>query len=120
MWKRAASALNSRSLRSETLWITTTGSTIGAGAPAQAAAIVQGRPEPVRANLVAALDRCLGLAPKGDAQTREWLLATLDAADSDPWRMRVRRAMLDGDGRPWKRWPARSTCAANRRFFFFL
>ena len=73
------------------------GIAIGARAPAQAAAIVQGRPEPVRASLVAALDRCLRLAPKGDAQTREWLLATLDAADSDPWRVRVRRAMRDGD-----------------------
>jgi tetratricopeptide (TPR) repeat protein len=70
---------------------------IGAGVPAQAAAIVRGRPEPVRASLVAALDRCLSLTPKGDAQTREWLLATLAAADSDPWRVRARRAMLDGD-----------------------
>ena len=75
------------------------GMAIGAGAPAQAAAIVQGRPEPVRANLVAALDRCLRLAPKGDVQMREWLLATVDAADSDPWRMRVRRAMFDGDSK---------------------
>jgi tetratricopeptide (TPR) repeat protein len=70
---------------------------IGAGVPAQAAAIVQGLPERVRASLLAALDRCLSLAPEGDAQTREWLRATLAAADSDPWRLRVRRAMLDGD-----------------------
>src|SRR5215813_15592177 len=34
---------------------------------------------------------------EGDAQTRQWLVATLDAADSDPLRKRVRRAMLDGD-----------------------
>jgi tetratricopeptide (TPR) repeat protein len=70
---------------------------IGARAPAEAAAIIQGRPEPVRAILVAALDRCLRLAPQGDKQARQWLLATLDAADSDAWRVRVRRAALDGD-----------------------
>jgi tetratricopeptide (TPR) repeat protein len=70
---------------------------IGAGVPAQAAAIVQHQPEPVRASLLAALDQCLRVAPKGDGQTRQWLVATLDAADSDPVRKRVRTAMLDGD-----------------------
>jgi serine/threonine protein kinase/tetratricopeptide (TPR) repeat protein len=70
---------------------------IGATVPAQAAAIVRGRPDPVRSSLVAALDRCLSLAPNGDAQTREWLLATLAAADSDPWRVHVRRVMRDAD-----------------------
>jgi serine/threonine protein kinase/tetratricopeptide (TPR) repeat protein len=73
---------------------------IGAGDPAQTADRVRGRPDPVRANLVAALDRCLWLAPKSDTQTREWLLAVLVAADSDAWRAQVRRALLDPDGNP--------------------
>jgi tetratricopeptide (TPR) repeat protein len=71
---------------------------IGAGDPAGTVARVQGRPEPVRANLIAALDRCLWLAPKTDTQTRQWLLAVLAAADSDAWRVQVRRALLDPDG----------------------
>jgi serine/threonine protein kinase/Flp pilus assembly protein TadD len=75
---------------------------IGTGAPNQVAAIVQGRPESVRASLVAALDSCLRLAPKRDAQTREWLLATLTAADSDPWRVRARRVILEGDKKALK------------------
>jgi tetratricopeptide (TPR) repeat protein len=70
---------------------------IGAGSPGRAAAVIQGRPEPVRAHLVAALDRCLRLEPKENTQARQWLLATLGAADTDAWRSRVRRAVLDHD-----------------------
>jgi serine/threonine protein kinase/tetratricopeptide (TPR) repeat protein len=73
---------------------------IGAGDPARTAARVQGRPDPVRANLIAALDRCLWRAPKSEARTRQWLLAVLAAADSDAWRVQVRRALLDPDGIP--------------------
>jgi serine/threonine protein kinase/tetratricopeptide (TPR) repeat protein len=74
------------------------GIAIGAGAPGQSAARVQARPEPVRANLVAALDRCLWLAPQSDPHTRQWLLAVLAAADADAWRVQVRQALLDPDG----------------------
>jgi tetratricopeptide (TPR) repeat protein len=66
-------------------------------APADVATRVQGRPEPVRGHLVAALDECLQLAPKEDAQTRNWLLAALAAADNDAWRMRARQAWVAGD-----------------------
>jgi tetratricopeptide (TPR) repeat protein len=72
---------------------------VGVMAPAQAAALVQGRPEPVRRDLIAALDECLNLAPSGEAKTRQWLLAALAAAEEDPWRRRVRKAMFD---RAWK------------------
>jgi serine/threonine protein kinase/tetratricopeptide (TPR) repeat protein len=73
------------------------GIAIGVLAPADVAADVQGRPEPVRRNLVAALDECLSLAPKEDAKTRPWLLAALAAADNDAWRMRARQALVARD-----------------------
>jgi tetratricopeptide (TPR) repeat protein len=72
---------------------------IGVTAPAQAAALVQGRPEPVSRDLIAALDECLEWAPKGDGQTQQWLRAALAAAEDDPWRMRVRKALAEGQ---WK------------------
>jgi serine/threonine-protein kinase len=75
------------------------GIAIGLMAPAQAAARVQGRPEPVCRNLVAALDECLRLAPQGDVQMRQWLLAALEAADNDDWRVQARQAAARGD---WK------------------
>jgi tetratricopeptide (TPR) repeat protein len=65
--------------------------------PADVAACVQGRPEPVRGRLVAALDECLRWVPKVDPETRPWLLAALAAADNDAWRMRARQAQVDGD-----------------------
>jgi serine/threonine-protein kinase len=73
------------------------GIVIGDTAPALVAAHVQGRPESVRRHLIAALDDCLEYAPKGDASTREWLVAVLDGADCDPWRLRVRKAWVDRD-----------------------
>jgi tetratricopeptide (TPR) repeat protein len=73
------------------------GIALGVLAPAEVAACVQGRPEPARGYLVAALDECLILAPKEDAQTRQWLLAALAAADNDPWRMQARQAWVAGD-----------------------
>jgi tetratricopeptide (TPR) repeat protein/serine/threonine protein kinase len=75
------------------------GIAIGDMAPAQAAACVQGRPEPVRSNLVNALEACLGWAPNEDLQTRQWVLAALEAADNDPWRLRLRKAVVNND---WK------------------
>jgi serine/threonine protein kinase/tetratricopeptide (TPR) repeat protein len=73
------------------------GIAIGGMTPAQAAALVQGRPESVRRDLVAALDQCVSWAPQGDSQTRRWLLAALNSADNDPWRTRARQAMVDRD-----------------------
>jgi WD40 repeat protein/tetratricopeptide (TPR) repeat protein len=73
------------------------GITIDVTPPAQAAACVQGRPEEVRRNLIAALDECFRCATNRDKPARPWLLATLAAADSDAWRTRARKALLDGD-----------------------
>jgi tetratricopeptide (TPR) repeat protein len=73
------------------------GMDIGVLAPAQAAARVQGRPEPVRRELIAALVECLRRAPRGDSLARQWLLDTLAAADNDGWRVRVRKADIDHD-----------------------
>src|SRR5262249_36597961 len=50
-------------------------------------------------NLIAALDECLVVAPTTELQTRQWLLATLAAADNDAWRLRARKALVDRD---WK------------------
>jgi tetratricopeptide (TPR) repeat protein len=72
---------------------------IGVMAPGQAAALVQGRPELARRNLIAALDECIRRAPPEDSQVRQWLLATLEAADKDPWRVGVRKALV---GRQWQ------------------
>jgi tetratricopeptide (TPR) repeat protein len=73
------------------------GIAIGVLAPADVAACVQGRPEPSRRYLLAALDESLRLVPKEDAQTRNWLLAALSAADNDAWRMGARQAWVAGD-----------------------
>jgi serine/threonine protein kinase/Tfp pilus assembly protein PilF len=73
------------------------GVAIGVTPPAEAAAYIQGRPESVRREVVAALDECLQWAPQEKGGTRSWLLATLDAADSDAWRVRVRKALADGN-----------------------
>jgi serine/threonine protein kinase/Flp pilus assembly protein TadD len=72
---------------------------IGVMEPAQAAVCVQGRPDPVRGVLLAALDECLKQAPKEDSQSRQWLLAALADADNDAWRAQARRAWVDGN---WK------------------
>jgi tetratricopeptide (TPR) repeat protein len=73
------------------------GIAIGVMAPGEAATCVQGRPATIRRNLVAALDQCLREAPEGDAHVRQWLLATLEGADKDAWRVRVRKAIADRD-----------------------
>jgi tetratricopeptide (TPR) repeat protein/serine/threonine protein kinase len=70
---------------------------VGLMPPVQVAARIQDRPEPVRGNLVAALGECLRLTSQGQAQTRQWLLDTLAAADNNAWRVRVRKAAADGD-----------------------
>jgi serine/threonine protein kinase/tetratricopeptide (TPR) repeat protein len=67
------------------------GIAIGEMTPAEVAARVRERPEPVRGYLIAALDECR-VGPNRDPQTRQWLLAVLLAADADEWRSRVRQA----------------------------
>jgi serine/threonine protein kinase/tetratricopeptide (TPR) repeat protein len=71
---------------------------IGARTPAQAADLIQSRPEPVHRHLVTALQECLTWAPKDDAALRQWMLTVLDSADNDPWRVRVRKAVAGNDG----------------------
>jgi tetratricopeptide (TPR) repeat protein len=71
---------------------------VGVMAPAEAAVHLQSRPEPVRRSLVAALTMCLAWAPGEDSHTRQWLsttLDTVDAADSDTWRVRARKAVAE-------------------------
>ncbi len=72
---------------------------IGVMAPAQAAASVQSRPQPVPQNLISALDECLRLAPKEDASTRQWLLVALAAVETDAWRERARNAVAGHDSK---------------------
>src|SRR5262249_30353670 len=86
------------------------GIAIGVMAPAQAAARVQGRPDPFRRTLIAALDECLRLAPKGEVQMRQGLPAALTAAGSDAWR--VRPAAPDRD---WKTLEQRARAADVRK-----
>jgi tetratricopeptide (TPR) repeat protein len=67
---------------------------IGVMTPARVAARIQARPDQVRRSLVAALYDCLKYGPAEDAQT---LLDTLDAADNDAWRVRVRKLSAGRD-----------------------
>jgi tetratricopeptide (TPR) repeat protein len=73
------------------------GIAIGVVAPADVVGCIQGRPEPVRRYLVAALDECLRWVPKEEPETGRWLLAALTATDNDAWRMRARQAWVAGD-----------------------
>jgi tetratricopeptide (TPR) repeat protein len=70
---------------------------MGATAPEEVAARVQGRPEAVRRELIAALVECSHFVTREETRTRQWLLDTLAAADDDSWRVRVRQAYLDRD-----------------------
>jgi tetratricopeptide (TPR) repeat protein len=70
---------------------------IGVTAPVQAAAHIQSRPEAVGRTLIAALDECLMRAPADDEVARQWLLAGLQAADNDAWRVGVRKALMARD-----------------------
>jgi hypothetical protein len=67
---------------------------LGVMTPARVAARIRVRPEQVRRSLVAALYDCLHYGPAEDART---LLDTLDAADSDAWRVRVRELSVGRD-----------------------
>jgi tetratricopeptide (TPR) repeat protein len=73
------------------------GIAFGVTAPAQVADRIQGRPERVRRDLVAALDECFRFSTKDAPHIRKWLLASLAAADNDAWRVRVRKSQADAD-----------------------
>jgi tetratricopeptide (TPR) repeat protein len=70
---------------------------IGVQSPAEAAALIQSRPESVGQEVIAALGDYFRWVPQDDAPTRQWLLDTLDAADRNDWRVRVRKASADRD-----------------------
>jgi serine/threonine protein kinase/Flp pilus assembly protein TadD len=69
----------------------------GAVAPADAAAVLQGRPPAVRGTLVAALDEWLDGARRQKATEAAWLEQVLAAADADAWRQRLRAARAGRD-----------------------
>jgi serine/threonine protein kinase/Flp pilus assembly protein TadD len=69
------------------------GITIGVTPPAAAVSHLQQRPAAIQTVVVVALDECLRFVPKEDSATRQWLFDVLLAADSDPWRNQVRRAL---------------------------
>jgi serine/threonine protein kinase/Flp pilus assembly protein TadD len=60
---------------------------------------IQNRPEPVRQQLVAALYSSSHHAPKAEPMTSQWLQRLLDATETDPYRMNIRRTI---DARDWK------------------
>jgi tetratricopeptide (TPR) repeat protein/serine/threonine protein kinase len=70
---------------------------VGTTAPAQAAARIQGRPQAVQTQLLAALGECRRCAPEGDARTLRWLNEVLTTAESDPWRREVWQAIAARD-----------------------
>jgi serine/threonine protein kinase/tetratricopeptide (TPR) repeat protein len=65
--------------------------------PEQAARALSGRPGPVRATLLAALDHWLILASYEKAPEAAWLKQVLCLADTDPWRQGVRSARAKND-----------------------
>jgi tetratricopeptide (TPR) repeat protein len=64
---------------------------------AQVAQTIKSRPQPVREHLLAALDVCLARAPDEQAETRKWLAAVVEAADTDTWRKQARQALASKD-----------------------
>jgi serine/threonine protein kinase/Tfp pilus assembly protein PilF len=73
------------------------GITVGVTVPAQTVARIQGRPEAVQAHVLAALHECLTNDLKKGSETDPWVMAVLNAADGDPWRVRVRQAWAAKD-----------------------
>lgn len=69
----------------------------GALSPGEAAAMVRRRPEAIRQALVASLDHWLQMAISRDAPEVGWLRRVLAAADSDPWRQRLRALLKSRD-----------------------
>jgi serine/threonine protein kinase/tetratricopeptide (TPR) repeat protein len=70
---------------------------VGVTPHAEVLARIQGRPKAVQPQLLAALEECFRVAPRDDAAAREWLIAVLNAADDNPWRVQVRKAVRDGN-----------------------
>jgi len=70
------------------------GIAVGVTPPAVAATHILQRPTAIQAVVVAALNECLGHAPRDDSNTREWLTSVLREADSDPWRNKVRPVFM--------------------------
>jgi serine/threonine protein kinase/tetratricopeptide (TPR) repeat protein len=70
---------------------------VGVTPYAEVLARIQGRPKAVQLQLLAALEECFRVAPRDDAAAREWLIAVLNAADDNPWRVQVRKAVRDGN-----------------------
>ena len=65
--------------------------------PTEAAALVRGRPAPVHAVMVAALDDWLRIARAGERPEAAWLAAVVQQADTDGWRRQVREAVARRD-----------------------
>jgi tetratricopeptide (TPR) repeat protein len=70
---------------------------IGEIEPDRAAERVRGRPRHVHTAIVAALDDWRQLADKAGAKEQEWLSKLVRAVDPDPWRNRLRDALLKND-----------------------
>jgi serine/threonine protein kinase/Flp pilus assembly protein TadD len=73
---------------------------IGVTPVEQAAALVQGRPDPARQQIISALDEYLSQAPaelSRDDPAPQWLLAVFSVVDTDAWRLRARKALFDRD-----------------------
>jgi serine/threonine protein kinase/Flp pilus assembly protein TadD len=55
------------------------------------------RPEPIQEILINALSECKRVAPKGEGPGIAWLTSVIDAADTDPWQQRARKAVAARD-----------------------
>src|SRR5262249_37293240 len=65
----------------------------------EAIPLIQNRPERVRHQLVAALYSCRRHPPTDDRTFFQWSAALLEAADTDSWRVKIRKAI---GARDWK------------------
>jgi tetratricopeptide (TPR) repeat protein len=65
--------------------------------PKEAAEAIRQRPATVREQVVDLLDEVLSRLPSKEAKLRTFLAAVLAEADPDPWRQKVRQAVLDRD-----------------------
>jgi serine/threonine protein kinase/Tfp pilus assembly protein PilF len=64
----------------------------------EAADIIRHRPKDVQAAIIAGLDEWMANPSRSNAERKEWLMAVVQAADDDPWRVRLREAIDRGDG----------------------
>jgi Flp pilus assembly protein TadD len=72
---------------------------LGRTSAEQVMAVIRKRPKIIQGKLIAALDHSLAHLDKGDTQAREWLIAVLEIADTDPWRSQARQALSAQDWR---------------------